>query len=57
MNHKILDAILEANQLGAKGIQVIGYSEPQSAAETPNFVLLVQTPEQGTTSEPAWYDK
>lgn len=53
----ILSAIRRANKLGAKGIEVVGYLEPQSATELPELRLIAQMPKETTASEMAWYDR
>ena len=56
MQEEIIKAIIRANKLGAKSIQVIGYLEPQSAIESLELTLVTQVPEETTASESAWYD-
>ena len=58
MNREIIrEAIIRANKLGAKGIQVISYAEPASAIQSQNLVLITRTPEQTTASGGEWYDR
>lgn len=58
MNHnQILDAIIRANKLGAKGIMVTGYLEPQSAASSGEFYLVTCQPPIMSTDATQWYDK
>lgn len=56
MTNEILDAIVRANKLGAKGIQVVGYGESQSASASKCLVLVTQTPILVTASEKEWYE-
>lgn len=56
MNELIKDAIRRANKLGAKGIQVVGYIESQSATESPDLKLIMQLPPLETASGVAWYE-
>ena len=54
----IFDAILRANKWGAKGIQVVGFGVPQSAMQSPSYILIVDlAPGPETASETPWYDK
>ena len=57
MEDVILKAIIEANKLGAKGLQVTGYTRPATASEPPDLKLIATIPRNGTASELAWYDK
>lgn len=40
----ILDAIKRANKLGAEGIQVVGYTEPNVPTQDNRFILAVRYP-------------
>jgi len=53
----IRDAIIRANKLGAKGIEVTGFAQPDDATQRPDYYLITQSPELTDASESAWYDK
>ena len=53
---EITNAIVRSNKLGARGIQVVGYLEPQTAIESPELKLITQIPRSQAASEVAWYD-
>ena len=56
MEEIILDAIKRANKLGAKGIEVIGYVEPQSAGDDYNYTLVTSVPDENLTAgDKPWY--
>jgi len=56
MEEIILDAIKRANKLGAKGIEVIGYVEPQSAGDDYNYTLVTRVPDENLTAgDKPWY--
>lgn len=57
MNEIILDAIVRANKLGAKGVQVIGYIEPQLATQDPHWMLITEPPKEQDASELPWYER
>lgn len=46
MENIILDAIKRANELGAQGIKVTGYLEPQLATQDPRWMLITEPPKQ-----------
>ena len=56
MGEMILEAIIRANKLGAKGVQVIGYIEPQTASQPSSFLLITRIPELISASDKEWYD-
>jgi len=56
MDDRIYNAIVKANKLGAKGIQVIGYIEPRSAADNNNLILITQIPVSVTASATQWHE-
>lgn len=53
-----LDAIILANKLGARGVKVIGFSEPTDATGTWEYTLRCNfDPDRGkTAADRAWYD-
>lgn len=56
MEDKILNAIKKANKLGAQGLQVIGYREPESASANPDLILETQIPSDTSTAVNLWYE-
>ena len=54
---RIEDALIRANKLGRKGVMVIGYIEPQSAADKPELTLITALPPTETASDTPWEDK
>ena len=56
MDEMILEAIIRANKLGAKGVQVIGYIEPQTASQPSSFLLITRISELISASDKEWYD-
>jgi len=52
----IVDAIKRANKLGAKGIEVVGYTEPYSASQDLRIMLIVKLPELTSACDRAWYE-
>ena len=53
---EIREAIIRANKLGARGIQVIEYIEPQCATAEPILLLVTQIPVLQGAAEKVWYD-
>ena len=53
----ILEAIIRANKLGAKGTEVIGFLRPGSAISDCRYSLVAQIPKPTTASELMWYDR
>ena len=53
---EIQKALIKANKLGARGIQVVGYIELGSATESPELRLITQQGIDTDASEGAWYD-
>jgi len=53
----VWEAIIRANKLGAKGIQVVGFIDRCSATQNPELLLTIKMPEPMTAGEVAWYDK
>ena len=51
-----LNAIIEANKLGARGIQVIGAEMPSSALDDYRIKLFITTPIIGTACEKQWFE-
>ncbi len=50
--------VVEACKLGAKGIQVIGWTSPVSATNNPNGNLICITPDEPkTASDVSWFNK
>lgn len=52
-----LNAIIRANKLGAQGVEVVGYTLPTSAIQTPIIMLATKIPDSQNASDPAWYEK
>jgi hypothetical protein len=52
----ILDAIIRANKLGAKGVQVVNFIEPSLTTQDDLLFLVVKVPSQSPASEKAWYE-
>ncbi len=52
-----MDAVVEANKLGAKGLQVVGIVDVPSATATKPYMLLLGFPPPMSGSDTAWYDK
>ena len=44
MNYLMLEALIKANKLGARGMRVVGYKEPQSAGDDPSYILITERP-------------
>lgn len=53
---RVLDAIKKANKLGARGLQVVGYREPESASSSPDLILETQIPDDASTAVQLWYE-
>ena len=53
----ILNAIKQANRWGAKGIEVIGFVWPLTAASDYHLTLIAQIPRDRTAADKAWYDE
>ena len=56
MDEIILEAILRANKLGARGQRVIAVREPETASESPFLKLTTDSPIAETASEREWYE-
>lgn len=57
MEDEVLKAIIKANKLGAKGIQVVGYGIPATADSSPDYYLAIQFPPTlGAAGDTPWYD-
>ena len=52
----ILKAIILANKLGARGIQVTDYIESTSAMQSPDLRLVAQEPLPQSATAMMWYD-
>jgi len=50
------NAIRRANKLGAKGIMVTGYIEPQTASQDPQGMPIIEIPPKQNADETAWYE-
>lgn len=53
----IIDAIMRANQCGAKGVQVVGYGISATATQDPRYALMVLYPARQSDSETPWYEE
>lgn len=53
----VLDAIIKANKLGAKGIQVVSFLLPQTSDIKHEIILVTKIPESGTSFDKPWYDR
>jgi len=56
MEDLVRNAIREANKLGARGLQVVDYIEPQNATDDPDFILVAQMPGEETAGDMPWYE-
>ncbi len=52
-----LNAIMEANKLGAKGYQVIGAEMPHSAADDYKIKLIIIRPILRGAADKLWFDE
>ena len=52
----IRDALIRANKLGAKGIEVTDFGRPTSATQEYKFALATQIPWPGNATGRAWWD-
>ena len=52
-----LSAIMEANKLGAKGLQVVGAEMPHSAADDYRIKLIIMRPIPRGAASKAWFDE
>ena len=53
----IRDAIVRANKLGARGVEVIDYIEPSSATDSDRIMLVIRWGQEYNAAELAWWDK
>jgi len=51
-----INAIYRANKIGAKGLQIVGIAEPQSATADRIIIFTITKPQETAASTP-WYDK
>lgn len=51
MDDVVWHAIVEANKLGGRGLQVVGCIEPTSAGQSADYKLVIRAP-----NDPSWYD-
>ena len=58
MTHEVIkEAIMRANRMGARGIQVVDYQEPQTASDEDRLMLIMQIPPVADATDQAWYEK
>lgn len=58
MNNELINKLVhKASQLGAKGIEVIGWIPPQSGSSNPEGVLVTRTPAPRSGGDVPWYDE
>lgn len=53
---ELMDLIIQANKLGAKGQKVVALVLPYTATQS-NIGLVIEEPENISASETNWYDK
>lgn len=56
-NYLILNALKDANKLGAKGIEVIGYLMPESVISDYRINLITRIPYPQSALDKPWYDE
>lgn len=54
--NEVMDAIIRANKLGAKGVQVVWAEWPKSATEDQRIILVIQEPLVTNATEKLWYE-
>ncbi len=54
---EIRTALIMANKLGAKGIQIVDYIEPTTTSQSPGLRLITQQGIIESASKVAWYDR
>ncbi len=57
MDDIYLDAIRRANKLGAKGVEVIAYSLPETASSPNRIILYTKIPDDCSSGDLPWYEK
>ena len=55
--NNIKEALRQANKLGARGIEVVDYTEPTDASQGDSIVLITRLPQPSNATELAWWEK